>query len=155
MRFFDFLIKEATIPDLQARDKESVIAELLQAMVKAKAIKKENYKKLLPKIFERETQGSTGIGKGLAVPHVKRTKYVDRMVGVFGRCKHGIDYGAIDAAPCQLFFLLLTPEEANDKHLIAIKKIAKLARNADFCRFMIEARNLKEIVELLEEVDTG
>ena len=100
----------------------------------------------------REKQGTTGIGKGLAVPHIKQTKFVDRMVGVFGRSSTGIEYGAIDGAPCRLFFLILTPHKGDAKHIEALKKVALLARTPDFCRFMIEAKNLKEIIELLEEV---
>ncbi len=153
MKLFDFLIKGATVADLKARDKDSVIAELLQSMVKHKAVKKENFKKVLSKILDREKEGSTGIGKGLAVPHLKQTRYVSRMVGVFGRCREGIDYNAIDGAPCRLFFLILTPRESDDRHIRALKKVAQLARNADFCRFMVEARDIGEIVDLLEEVD--
>lgn len=155
MRLFDFLIKNATIADLKAGDKESIIAELVQAMVKAKAIKKGDAKKVLNKVLEREKQGTTGIGKGLAVPHVKQTKYVDQMVAVFGRCREGIDYGAVDGAPCRLFFLILTPQKGDKKHVEALKKVAQLARSPDFCRFMIEAKNLKEILDLLEEVDSA
>jgi PTS system nitrogen regulatory IIA component len=153
MRLFDFLIAGATIADLKARDKESVIAEMLDSMVKHKAIKKQNHKRILTKILEREKEGSTGIGKGLAIPHLKQTKYVSRMVGVFGRSREGIDYDAIDGAPCRLFFLILTPHESDDHHIKALKKVAQLARNADFCRFMVEARDVKEMVDLLEEVD--
>lgn len=153
MKLFDFLIKRATIADIKARDKESVIAELLQALVKARAIKKENYDKVLKQVLNREKQGSTGIGKGLAVPHVKQTKHVKKMVGVFGRCKEGIKYNAIDGAPCKLFFLILTPQKSDVKHFEALKKVAELARNPDLTRFMTEAKNLKEIIELLQEVD--
>jgi len=152
MKLFDFLIKEGTIAELKAADKESAIAELLQAMVDAKAVKKADYKKVLKKILEREKQGTTGLGKGLAVPHIKLTKFVKRMVGVFGRSSQGIEYGAIDGAPCKLFFLILTPQDGDAKHVEALKKVAQLARNSDFCRFMAEASTLKEVLELLEEV---
>lgn len=152
MKLFDFLIREGTIAELKAADKKSAIAELLQAMVDAKAVRKADQKKILKKILAREKQGTTGIGKGLAVPHIKLTKYVDRMVGVFGRSSRGIEYGAIDGAPCKLFFLILTPQEGDAKHVEALKKVAQLARDPDFCRFMVEARSLKEILELLEEV---
>ena len=155
MKLFDFLIREATIAELKATDKESVIAEMTQALVKAGIITKEAYKKVLAKILNREKQGSTGIGKGLAVPHIKQTKHVDRMIGVFGRSKSGIDYGAIDGAPCRLFFLILTPKKSDTKHVEALKKVAQLARNSEFCRFMVEAKDEKEILELLEEVDTA
>lgn len=153
MKLFDFLVKNATIAQVKARDKESVIAELLETLVKAKAVKKKDHKRVLKQILEREKQGTTGIGKGLAVPHIKNTKYVGRMVGVFGRCVEGIEFGAIDGAVCRLFFLILTPQESDNKHLEALKKVAGLARDTDFCRFMVEARDLKEVVELLEEVD--
>lgn len=153
MKLFDFLIRDATIADVKARDKESVIAELLDALVKAGAIRKQDYKKVLRQILAREKQGSTGIGKGLAVPHIKNTKYVDRMVGVFGRCVEGIDFSAIDGAACHVFFLVLTPHEGAREHIEALGKVAQLARSADFCRFMVEARDLKEVLELLEEVD--
>ncbi len=153
MKLFDFLIKSATIAELKATDKESVISEMLDTLVKAKVLKKENRKKVLSKIIEREKQGSTGIGKAFAVPHLKNTRYVNRMVGVFGRCSRGIDFGAVDGAPCHLFFLILTPQRGDSKHIEALRKVAELARNPDFCRFMIEVKSRKEVIELLEEVD--
>jgi mannitol/fructose-specific phosphotransferase system IIA component (Ntr-type) len=153
MKLLDFLVKEATVENLTGSDKESVVKEMVSALVKVKVLKESAVKDVVQKILEREKQGSTGIGNWLAVPHLKHTRHVDRIVGVFGRSRAGVDFGAIDGSHCHIFFLLFTPKKEATNHLEALKKVAQLARDADFCRYLRDAKDLKEILELLEEAD--
>jgi len=96
--------------------------------------------------------GSTGIGGGVGVPHVKRP-CVDRIRGVFGRSLSGIDFQALDGAPVDLVFLLVSPPEAQGPYLKALKKISAMASDADFGRFLRQADTVDEVVELMEEAD--
>jgi len=153
MRLLDFLVKEATVENLVGSDKESVVKEMVGALVRVKVLKERVLEDVVQKVLEREKQGSTGVGNWLAIPHLKQAPYVDRVVGVFGRSKAGIDFGAIDGAACHLFFLLFTPKKEAKNHLEALKRVAELAKDVDFCRYLKDAKDLKEIVELLEEAD--
>lgn len=153
MRLLDFLVKEATVENLVGPDKESVVKEMVSALVRVKVLKGSVVEDVVRKILEREKQGSTGVGNWLAIPHLKQAPYVDRVVGVFGRSRAGIDFGAIDGAPCHLFFLLFTPKKEVKNHLEALKRVAGLGKDPDFCRYLRDAKDLKEIIELLEEAD--
>jgi mannitol/fructose-specific phosphotransferase system IIA component (Ntr-type) len=153
MRLLDFLVKEATVENLVGSDKESVVKEMVQALVKVRILKQSAAKDVVHKILEREKQGSTGVGNWLAIPHLKQAPYVDRVVGVFGRSRAGIDFGAIDGAACHLFFLLFTPKKGVTDHLEALRRVAELAKDVDYCRYLRDAKDLKEILELLEEAD--
>jgi mannitol/fructose-specific phosphotransferase system IIA component (Ntr-type) len=153
MRLLDFLVKEATVENLVGLDKESVVKEMVQALVKVGILKQSAAKDVVHKILEREKQGSTGVGNWLAIPHLKQAPCVDRVVGVFGRSRAGIDFGAIDGAQCHLFFLLFTPKKGVTDHLEALRRVAELAKDVDYCRYLRDAKDLKEILELLEEAD--
>ncbi|MFH1423265.1 MAG: PTS sugar transporter subunit IIA [Planctomycetota bacterium] len=153
MKLLDFLVKGATIENLVSDNKESVVEELVQALAKTEVIKASVQKEIIQKVMEREQQGSTGIGNCLAVPHLKQTVHVEKTVGVFGRSKAGIPFGAIDGVKCHLFFLILNPKKEMTAHLEALRRVAHLSKDIDFCRYLKDAKNLKEILELLEEAD--
>ena len=103
-------------------------------------------------LMGREKLGSTGIGKGVAVPHASHKK-VEGLVAAFGRSRDGIDFAALDGQPVHLVFLLLASKGASAQNLEALARVAKLVRDESFCRFLREAKDKKELVELLQEAD--
>lgn len=82
---------------------------------------------VLAALLEREKQGSTGVGVGVAVPHAALPG-LDRMHGFFIRLEHPIDFEAIDEVPVDLLFALLAPEGAMTEHLRALAKVSRLLR---------------------------
>ena len=101
----------------------------------------------------REDLGSTGIGKGVAVPHAKHDS-VDGLVAAFGRSKKGIEFAALDGQPVQLVFLILSSKEHSGQHLGALARVARLVRDDRFCRFLREAKDAKDLVDLFAEADS-
>lgn len=148
----EFLVQEAIIEDLAAKDKEGVIKEMVESLVKANAITKPNAKIITKALLDREKLGSTGIGQGVAVPHAKN-KASTKVIGTFGRSKKGVEYNALDGEPVFSIFLLISPEDSPGPHLRALAHISKLIRDTTFCRFLKEAKDLKELKDLLEEAD--
>ncbi|HNY91482.1 MAG: PTS system fructose-specific EIIABC component [bacterium ADurb.Bin431] len=100
------------VASLQAAKKEVAIAELLDTFVREKYIRNRDI--VLEMLHQRETLGSTGIGKGVAIPHGRTTAAADVLIA-FGKSDQGIDFDAIDGKPVHLFFMVIAPpnEEGN------------------------------------------
>ncbi|MCA8978829.1 MAG: PTS sugar transporter subunit IIA, partial [Planctomycetes bacterium] len=107
-------------------------------------------------LVAREDLGSTGVGAGVAIPHVK-LKGLDRVACSVSIHKEGLEWAAIDGEPVSIFFTVLRPERAGDqhdpeRHLEMMTWIAKLSRERDFRRFAGRAKTKTELVDLLKEM---
>jgi fructose-specific phosphotransferase system IIA component len=152
MKLSDLIDPKAIASELESTTKEEVIKELVDILVSAKKVDDKDSKKLVAALMAREQLGSTGIGQGLAVPHAKHSSVVN-LVAAFGRSKKGIDFDSLDGEPVYLVFLLLSNKEASGQHLEALAYITKLLRDDLFCRFLKDAKDHAEIVDLLKEAD--
>lgn len=152
MKLSDFIVKEAIIPELKAHDRDGVIRELVDALAAAKAIDKKDVEAIVKAIIDRERNGSTGFGKGVAVPHAKH-KAVKKRAGAIGRSTVGVDFAALDQAPVYSVILLLSPEANPDGHLQAMENVFQNLNQDNFRRFLRQAGSHQEIVDLLDEAD--
>ncbi|GJQ60502.1 MAG: PTS sugar transporter subunit IIA [Candidatus Scalindua sp. AMX11] len=152
MKLIDFIDEETVLEDLKSTDKESVIREMVEVLCNLKKIDESDINDVMDALLRREKVGSTGIGKGVAVPHTKH-KCVTKITGAFARSLRGVEFDALDGEPVYLFFLLISPHDSTDLHLSALEKISMAIRNPDFRNFIKEASGKVEIVEILKEVD--
>jgi mannitol/fructose-specific phosphotransferase system IIA component (Ntr-type) len=152
MKMKDFVVPEAIIPNLAATDRNGAIRELVGALVAAGAIAAGDGEAIARAIQQRENQGSTGFGKGVAVPHVKHPK-VPRMMAAIGRSAGGIDFAALDRAPVYSVVLLVSPPEQPDLHLQAMESIFRHLSRDNFRRFLRQAETKEAILDLIEEAD--
>lgn len=141
----------ALIGELEAKTKEGALKELLATAQAAGAVSAAAAKALQKRLAEREAIGSTGLGNGVAVPHVKGDQ-VGQVAMVLARCRKGIEWQAIDGRPVQVVFLLVSPNAEPEAHLQCLRWIAGLARNADFRRFLLDAPDPAAMRELLREM---
>jgi PTS system fructose-specific IIA component/PTS system nitrogen regulatory IIA component len=103
-------------------------------------------------ILKREDLGSTGIGRGVAVPHTKHPS-VDRLIGTVSVSVPGVDFASLDGETVNLFFLLISPPDRPGDHLRALENISRQLRDDTFCRFLKQAKAPQDIVLLLDEAD--
>ena len=128
MKFGDFVSSEAIRAQLAAEDKEGVIREMIGALLEAGKISAGEVESIVKAIMKREELGSTGIGRGVAVPHTKHPS-VQRLVGTVAVSSEGIDFNSLDGEKVQLFFLLISPPDRPGDHLRALgKHLAAVAR---------------------------
>ena len=152
MKLTDFVVPNSTIPELQATDRNGVIRELVKALVSAKALALEDGEAVARAVIQRENQGSTGFGKGVAVPHVKHAK-AGKIMAAIGRSSHGVDFAALDRAPVYIVVLLLSPVDNPDEHLQAMETIFKHVQRDIFRKFLRQSETKEAIIDLIQEAD--
>lgn len=149
---FPKLFKEETVVlGLEAVEKKDVLERLVDALVSGGSIDASQRDTVLDALVAREGLGSTGIGAGIAIPHVKLDGIAGTVTAI-GVSKKPIDYRAVDGEPCDLFFLLVSATDQADNHLRILRWLSKLVRNPDFVRFMRGSRDRAEAVSLLAEM---
>ena len=154
MKFSNFVTTESICADLSSNDKESVIRELVGCLVDAGQLDRDEMENIVEAILKRERLGSTGIGRGVAVPHTKHPS-VAHPVGTVGVSVSGIDFESLDGEKVQLFFLLISPPDRPGDHLKALENISKQLQDETFCRFLKQARNPEDVRQVLEEADNN
>jgi mannitol/fructose-specific phosphotransferase system IIA component (Ntr-type) len=152
MKFADFVVSGAIRAELAAHDKEGVIREMIQALMDAGQIEEDEFESIVKAIFKREELGSTGIGRGVAVPHTKHPS-VDRLVGNVALSRGGVDFDSLDGEKVHLFFLLISPPDRPGDHLRALENISRQLRDDTFCRFLKQSKTVEDIQQLLDEAD--
>ena len=152
MKLADIVCFDAIIPQLESRERDAVIHELTEALCKNKKIGKIAPKTLAKAVIKRENEASTGIGKGVAVPHVKHGAVIEPLA-VLGCSPEGIDFSSLDKQPVYSVFLLLSPAANPDKHLQAMETIFKNLQKDDFRRFLRQAQNREDVIEAIKDAD--
>jgi len=152
MKFADFVVSGAIRAELAAQDKEGVIREMVQALKDAGQIEEDEFESIVKAILKREELGSTGIGRGVAVPHTKHPS-VDRLVGNVALSGGGVDFDSLDGEKVHLFFLLISPPDRPGDHLRALENISRQLRDDTFCRFLKQSKTVEDIQQLLDEAD--
>ncbi|MEN6577971.1 MAG: PTS sugar transporter subunit IIA [Phycisphaerales bacterium] len=152
MKFEEFVCFEATIPQLQAKDRDGAITELVAALVAAGRIPTESGKDVTKAVIKRENEASTGMGKGVAVPHVKHGA-VKAVVATVGHSAAGIDFASLDEQPVYSVILLISPVDNPDKHLQAMENIFRHLQKERFRKFLRQCRNASDLEDLLKEAD--
>jgi mannitol/fructose-specific phosphotransferase system IIA component (Ntr-type) len=152
MKLCDFVVQDAIVSQIKSSERDDVIRELVDALVNAGAASKTMRDELVKMIIDREKHGSTGFGKGVAVPHVKHEK-IKKMVATIGVSQAGVDFNALDKAPVYSVVLLLSPKDRPDEHLQAMENIFSNLQKDMFRRFLRQSTTQEQIVELLQEAD--
>ena len=152
MKLADFIETKALVPQLKATKRDDVIAELVDSLIAAGAVSKNLRDDLIKQIIDREKHGSTGFGKGVAVPHVKHEK-ISKMAATIGISQAGVDFNALDKAPVYSVVLLMSPKNKPDEHLQAMENIFRNLQKDTFRRFLRQATTSDEIMDLIQEAD--
>ena len=147
MEISDILSLQGVLANLKAGSKKQLLQELAAVAAKETGIHERT---IFDVLLERERLGSTGVGKGIAIPHGKLSD-IDRLYGVFARLPSAVDFESIDEQPVDLIFLLLAPADAGADHLKALARISRLLRADDVCTRLRGSEHAEALFALLTQ----
>lgn len=153
VRLSDIVVPGAVQPNLASNQRDEVIKELIDLLISSGAAPAKWRDTLVSSVLERERRGSTGFGKGVAVPHVKHPDAQQVSVAV-GLSQKGIDFNSLDKAPVYSVFLLLSPADKPEEHLKAMEVIFKNLSYDTFRRVLRQADTREKALEALHDADT-
>src|SRR5437762_13647080 len=152
MRMSDFVVRDAIVPELTATTKEGVIREMVESLRTAGYFKASEPDDIVRAILKRELLGSTGIGRGVAIPHTKHNS-VERLIGTVALSKPGVAFESLDGEPVHDFVLLISPQDRPGDHLRALENVSRSSRDDGFVRSLRQAPTREAIWGLLDDAE--
>jgi len=147
------LIRSGDVVDpIQATDLHGALKEMVGHLVARGVVGESQRGPALRAFLEREDLGSTAVGGGMALPHI-RARYVERVVAIVGRSRQGIDYNAPDRDPVHIIVMLVSPRDDSDIHVKVLRKLARVLRDRTARRFLVVAPDADAICEIFHERD--
>ena len=147
MRLRDLLDESVVKVGLKSLEKEECFEEMIDLLVRAGRL--SDRAGALAAVRQRETQGTTGIGQGVAIPHGKHPS-VPALTAALGTSTEGIDFDAVDDGKVHVVFLLLARADDPGPHVRALAEIARLVQTPGFYRKLVGARSAREILDTLD-----
>lgn len=153
MKLLDLVARETIVPELTASDRNGCVHELVERIAQIGGIGPADVESVVKLILKRErSRGTTGFGKGVAVPHA-RVPGLPRPVAAVGRSSRGLDFNSLDGGPVFGVILLLSPEEPAEQHLRAMDLVFRLMQQERFRKFLRQSDTVEKILVLLQEAD--
>ena len=154
MKLSTIFSQDAFIAQLQADTRDGAIQELLECLGTTAEFSCQDHKQILQALIERETHGSTGFGKGVAVPHCQH-QAVKKTFLAIGCSSTGLDFNALDNAPVYSVLLLLSPANDHDQHLQAMELIFSNLQRPSFRKALRQANNADDVLELITGTESS
>lgn len=152
VKITDYMSEDLISLNLKSKNKDDVLMELADLIAVSPDVHNEEnviYKALI----EREKLGSTGIGKGVAIPHAK-TDAADRLTIAFGISKEKIDFKSLDNENVNLFFVFASPMKDSQVYLKVLARISRLIREEEFRNELLACKTPTEVIECINKKET-
>ncbi|WP_138429260.1 PTS sugar transporter subunit IIA [Fodinibius saliphilus] len=148
MNIFSLLDPQTVFPDFEVKDKAEILTKLVSSL--EGKVSEGEIERVREAVIEREKIMSTGVGKGLAIPHGK-TAGLQETYAAFAILKDPVDYEAIDNKPVNMVFLLVGPQSSNSLHIKLLSRISRLMNNSDFRNSLRECKTPEDIIERFQD----
>jgi nitrogen PTS system EIIA component len=152
MRFSKMVKKKNIFADLESEEREGALKELVAGLRSNKEISEDCIDQVLEGLMSRERLGTTGIGKGIAIPHVRHDSFDDVIIAV-GRSAAGIDFAAVDGERVKLVFLILAPESKQEDYLASLRWVSTQGRDEYNNKLLLGATTPAGFVELFTDIE--
>jgi len=147
MSLLDILTKDVIAVPLKVQNKNEAIRELIDLLYSNGQITDKD--EVYDAIMTREDKGSTGLEKGIAVPHAK-TAAATKLTAAIGISPEGIEFGSLDGSPSKLIFLVLAPPASSGAHIALLSEIARLSQYQSLCEELVEAESAEKVLSILQ-----
>lgn len=151
MRISRALRKKNVFTDIQGAAKEDVLREMVSRLQEGGELPPRFAKQAVEALLAREKMGSTGIGNGIAIPHVKLKGGPEETLVAIGRSETGVDFSAIDGEKVFVLFLVISSEDHPENHLAVLKSISALVRDGYRHRLLLGSRTPEDFVDLFKD----
>lgn len=152
MQITDLLVPERVALNMQVADKAMAIHAMVGMLDRTGCLRDAvEYEK---NVLEREAQGTTGVGGGVAIPHGKSNAVLVPALAAV-TLREAIDYQALDGAPVRLLFLIAAPDGANDLHIQVLARLAQLLMEPLFCEELKQAATPEEFLAVIAKREQG
>ncbi|MGL5088402.1 MAG: PTS sugar transporter subunit IIA [Cetobacterium sp.] len=148
VKITDYMSEELILLNLKAKNKDEVLKELSALIVKSEKIEKKDF--IYKALLERESLGSTGIGKGVAIPHAK-TDAAQSLTIAFGISREGLDFKSLDQEKVRIFFVFASPFRDSQIYLKVLARISRLIREEKFREKLLNCENAREVLECINK----
>ena len=150
MFLYDVFLPEFIKIELESDNKDEVFEELVDRFCQTQKVGLRD--EILDALWQREHKMSTGIQKGIAIPHGKISS-LENVFGVLGISKKGIDYDALDGQPVYIIFMLLAPLDDSELHLRLLKRLAELLDNHQFYTDLLTQKDSKSANQIIKKYE--
>ena len=152
MRFSKLVKLENIFVDIEAEDREGAIREMIGCLVANGEFPKKHAESVIEGLLERERLGTTGIGKGVAIPHV-RCDAVDRVLVAIGRSAGGVDFASVDGERVGVIFLIIASEEQQDEYMAALRWVSRAGRDEYNNKLLSGAESAAGFLQLFQDIE--
>ncbi|MCU0728138.1 MAG: PTS sugar transporter subunit IIA [Planctomycetes bacterium] len=152
MHFSKLVKKKNIVADLQGTEREGVLREMLARLRENGEMSEKDADQIFSGLMARERLGTTGIGRGIAIPHVRFDGLKDLLVAV-GRSGPGVDYAAVDGGKVKVVFLVVTPAAKQDDYLAVLRYVSSIARDDYNNKLLMGAQTAKDFVEIFQDIE--
>ncbi len=154
MRMSHFVVKDAIVPALTATTRDGVIRELVESLGAAGQFLNADREDIVRAVLRREQLGSTGIGRGIAIPH-SRHGSVSQLVGTIGLSGPGVPFDSIDGEPVHIVVLLVSPQDKPGDHLRALENVVQTMRDDEFVKALRACQTKDQVWDLINGSRAG
>jgi mannitol/fructose-specific phosphotransferase system IIA component (Ntr-type) len=151
VRLREIIPPEAVLPKLRATDRDEAILEILDHLIDAGRLQASQKDDLIVEFLKREALGTTAIGHGVAIPHIKTDK-VREFVGALAVSRAGVEF-TLDEPPVHVIFLFLSPKAAVSGHLKLLATVGGILRHESYVKQMRDAKSREELIELVRDAE--
>jgi len=152
MKFVDIFCFDSIITELESQNRDDVILELITSVDKVRKFGAKKRRDIYKSLIKRENEASTGLGKGVALPHVKHPA-VKEVIMTVGQSSKGIDFSSLDNQLVYTVILLVSPADDPEAHLQVMQKTFQHLQHERFLKFLRQAKSVNEIKQLFVEAD--
>ncbi len=145
-----YLSKDRMIIGIKAEDKDGIIRELVEHLVKIKALGPDMFEDVLKEVLQREKNMTTALGSGIAIPH-SRSEFVDRMLVLIALAPEGKNFDSMDGKPVKIFILILSPKNETGPHLQMIAALTKLLSDEKTQKELLASSSGEELYKKIAE----
>jgi PTS system nitrogen regulatory IIA component len=148
MNIRKILTDDLILLNLRAKEKQAVIEEMLDFLIMRGQISSEKRAAVLEALLDRERKMSTGMQRGIAIPHCK-TDEVDRMVATLAICRDGIDFDAMDGEPSRIFVMTVSPLKRTGPHIQFLAEVSRILNDSQVQEQILQAETAEAVLALI------